>query len=129
MADKSIAAQVGRFALALALGAASAACCLCVMAALMVGQGLPQTVIWPMATGCVCVGGLLSGWLYAALQKQHGLVCGAAQGAALAALLAVVQAINGGSPDAQQGIRLALILTAGIFGGTAHAFAHGKRRI
>lgn len=129
MTNKSIAAQVGRFALALALGTASAACCLCVMAALMVGQGLPQSVIWPMATGCVCAGSLFGGWLYAVLQKQHGLVCGAAQGAALAALLAVVQATNGGSLDAQQGIRLALILVAGIFGGTAHAFAHGKRRV
>lgn len=117
-----------RFFCSFGVGAAAAALALCGAATLMAGHGLPSAAAWPLATAAVCCGSLFSGWLFALLQKQRGLLCGAGQGAAFASFLLLTQRAADAVPGTKQYLSLALIVLAGAAGGLVHAFSPHRRK-
>ena len=123
----SVPAGPGLFLGAAAFGLAVSGGCLAGMAALMESRGLVQGAAWPLSTLAVCMGSLLGGWLAALLQKSRRLLYGAAEGAALAAVLAVLQMAGGSLPAGEQLLRLLLVVLAGACGGLLGLMAAGGR--
>lgn len=127
-AKSSVPAAAGRFCAALAFGAAVCAVCMGMCAAAMAKQGLAVSFVWPLGTFSACMGCFAGGWLCAMLQKQRGLVCGAALGLAFAAILLAAQGAAGSTPDYKQLLRLAVIALAGAAGGLVRTLAATKAK-
>ena len=105
------------FALFCGLGLAVTLACLAGAAQLMVQKGASGTIVVPLSTAAVCIGGLLSAFAAAAWKRQHGLVTGLIQGAPLAALVCIAAMLHGTSAEPILLIRIFLILLCGSVGG------------
>lgn len=130
MSDKTkpiIPAGLTHFAVSFVLGAAAAGGCLCALAAFMANRGLAPELAQPLAAVSLGIGSLFGGWLFALLQKQHGLFCGAAQGTAFAALLLLAQGAAGSVPGGERLLKMGLVALAGAMGGVLRAWTQGKR--
>lgn len=114
--------------LSFGLGAMAAAGSLAICGWLMVGRGLTQDAAGPLATLAVCLGSFFSGVVMAALQKEKGLIWGAAEGLLFAAVLIILSIVYQREWQLSQVIRAVSVLTAGILGGILGALRPKRRR-
>lgn len=113
---------------AFAVGCAAAAGCGAASASLMVARGLGLSAAGPLATGAICAGSLVGGWVLALLQKSRGLLWGGMLGTVYALALLGIQLAQDTTPDPVQLVRLGLMILAGAVGGYAGTLRNGKRR-
>lgn len=118
---------LGGAAAAFALGAVATGMWMAGAASLMVRRGLSQGAAWPLATAAVCAGALLSGWLFAFLQKKRGIVCGAVQGGLFAGVL-LLASLADGAPSEWQLVRVVLAFGFGCGGGFLGMLCAERRR-
>lgn len=127
MSDKIVwPMKAGGFIATFAIGAAAAGGCFAAFASLMAGRGLPLAVAWPFALTSVCLGSMLSGWIFALIAGKYGLACGAAQGAVFAVTLLSAQSSVGPAPHGRQIAVLLMVMAAGTLGGLIRALYAGK---
>lgn len=102
--------------------------CMAALAYLMIKLELSQSATWPLATGTVSAGSLLSGWLMAFWQKNRGLLCGVVQGSLFVFLLLLFVLMSGSLPEELQLIRFSITFLFGCMGGVLGMFRSEKCR-
>lgn len=113
---------------AFAVGSAAMAGSGAALASMMVSRGLGLSAAPPLATAAACAGSLVGGWLLAVLRKSRGLLWGGMVGLVYALVLLGLQLYTGNIPDWMQGIRLGLMVLAGVAGGYLGTLRSEKKR-
>lgn len=115
--------------ISVALGALICIGILLLLSAVLSSQNIPQSVVGPMATTAITIGGLAAGFSCAKMMRQKGLLYGAICGAVLSLVVLMASFSLPGNDLGMTAIfKIVFMLLGGMLGGVMGVNTRQKRR-